>query len=270
MANANLISQKSHGLTRSTPSLPINMHLILHPCFRYADVKEVLAHISVKLGFVERAKTKIPYTFSYTAPNRYLSITTSPFRYDNNQLCYGFRYTLKKPSTQPANKVNKRPYALSAWHKHPLMLYFDLLQETQASTDDTPLDASEPWKLLQEHPLYLDILLGEDSFARTLSREERDLIIALDQHGYEFQTLTQVTSLAFWEVPPAFLDQLAVCGFTHFSTEELCSLWQKKIPLSYLGGFANHGYNHFSAEEYIAFYAREVDPASLGEFMEAS
>ena len=263
MPYSDLSRNESDGIDRNALPIPAEDHVILHPCFRYIEVKMALAHISAKIGLVEQTRAEVPYIFYYTAPNLYLHVTTSPFRYDSDHLCYGFQFALVTSRLRPSRRDKKCPYVLSEWHTHPLMFYLDLSKRVLDS-DSTPCTESlEPWKLLQEQPLYLNELLGEDSFARKLSREERDLVVSLDSHGFEFSTFSEMMSLAFWKVPPAFLDQLARYGYTHFSVEELCSLWRKKVPIAYLKAFADRGCSSLSAEEYLTYYSLDVDPASV-------
>ena len=92
------IYRRSHPLCRD----PTEDHVLLHPCFRYAEVKQALTHITLKLGLVEQPGTNTPYVFLYMASNRYLYIMVSPFRYEDDRLCYGFQYVMRGPAYRNA------------------------------------------------------------------------------------------------------------------------------------------------------------------------
>ena len=257
-------------LLEKSPLLPrpTEDHAILHPCFRYAEVKQALTHITLKLGLVEKPGTNTPYVFLYMASDRYLYIMVSPFRYEGDRLCYGFQYVMPGRPEGTRTRRAGDAYFVSEWHKHPLTLYFDLLKSLPALGPKSETDSAKPWKLLRDDPFYLNELLGEDSVAREFGPEERDLVIALDDNGFEFSSYSEAVSLAFWGVKPAFLKQLAIHGYTHFNIEELGLLWRYKIPLNYLIGFAFYGYNYFQAEDYQTFYSLYIDPESLSDLVE--
>ncbi len=246
---------------------------ILYPCFRFADVKESVAHIAVKLGFIDSPRLESPYVFHFENEHANLYIMTTPALFDAERLCYALRYVFSSCASSTSRKPAQRP-VISQWHFHPLDLYLELFEALKSQPAQKKLEAADsPAGLLPQHNSFLDSL----TYATAKKREEEinlcsvdmALLMALEVNDFGFPTFSEITSLSFWGVSSNYIYELADYGYTHFDMGDIGLIWRSKVPIGYLKGFAAAGYNRFPAEAYEMLYQHDVAPEFVQDLARA-
>ena len=251
--------------SESTISLidPAEDLTLLHPCFRFKEVKLALEHIASRIGLTLILRPENPYIFFYSMRAHRLAIMITPMRFNADQMCYGFQAVFIESFALPVHSGLKSTSGSSTWHVTPSSLYLELLQSLKLSDVKHIVESFAAKGLLPEHSSYLEPLKTSDHSNIEYSWQDLDLLNTLEINGFPTPTYSEFTSLLFWNIKPVYLEQLATGGYNYFSVHEIGVVWRNKIPTSYLEGLANAGYGRFSAEEYATLYASQVTPSSV-------
>jgi len=236
---------------------------ILHPCFRFADVKRALSHIEYNLGLIPQPNPDIASTFFYQLKEDRVAIMVTPVRFDEERMSYAFRALFHKGPAPVKKPFSDSVIAQTPWSILPVHIYTQLLKKVDFKDVKPLIESFSAKGLLPEHSSYLEPLESQSSTDLEYSWEDAELLLTLEKNGFKTPSYSEFASLLFWGIQASFIKQLAMYGYNHFSLDELEVVWRNKIPLKYLKGFADAGYGFYSADEYHTLYASQIHPNTV-------